>query len=90
MASKSPGVEQNPHDGDNKVTILVDSGAPRNYSDDQLVLQLKHRLFDHIDLTVLRKIIAAEVSLLDGATEGLVQGFVIDEYGQSHLSGSAS
>ena len=27
MASESPSVEQKPHDGDNQVTVLVDSGA---------------------------------------------------------------
>ena len=39
MASDSPGVEQKPHDGDNQVTILVDSGASDNYISSEEMLR---------------------------------------------------
>ena len=38
MASESPGVEHKPHDGDNQVTALVETGASDNYLYDQLIL----------------------------------------------------
>ena len=81
MASKSSGVEQKRHDGDNQVMVLIDSRASGNYFDDQLILQPKHRLLDHVDLTVPRKILTAGGSLLDRTTGGLLQGYITAEYG---------
>ena len=80
-----PGVEQKPYDGDNQVTVLVESGASGNFFDHKLITQLKYRLLDRVNLTVPRKILTARGSLLDGATKGIEQGFGNDEYGNPHL-----
>ena len=85
MALESPGVERKPHGCGKQVTVLVDSGASGNYFDDQLIPELKHRLVDRVDLSVPRKILTAGGSLLEGTSEGLLQGLVTDEYGNSHL-----
>ena len=85
MALESPGVERKPHGCGKQVTVLVDSGASCNYFDDQLIPELKYRLVDRVDLSVPRKILTAGGSLLEGTSEGLLQGLVTDEYGNSHL-----
>ena len=85
MALESPGVEWKPHGCGKQVTVVVDSGASGNYFDDQLIPELKHRLVDRVDLSVPRKILTAGGSLLEGTSEGLLQGLVTDEYGNSHL-----
>ena len=85
MALESPGVERKPHGCGKQVTVLVDSGASGNYFDDQLIPELKDRLVDRVDLSMPRKILTAGGSLLEGTSEGLLQGLVTDEYGNSHL-----
>ena len=85
MASEPPDVKQKPQDGDNKITVLVDSGASCNYFDEQRIPQFKYRLIDRVDPTVLRKILTAGGCLLDATMEGLLLGFGTDEYDNPHL-----
>ena len=72
MTSTSPGVEKKSHGVDNQVTVLVDSRASGNFFDGQTIPQLNYRLLDRVSLTVLRKILAAGESLLDGTMDGLL------------------
>lgn len=83
MAAKLPGVERKPREGWKQVTVLVKSGVSDNERLNSP--ELKHSLLDCVDLTVPCKILATGESPLDSTTEGLLQGFVADEYGNPHL-----
>lgn len=65
----------------------VNQGSGRQQSAKRLLLipELKHRLLDRVDLTVPGTILTDGGSQLDGTMKGLLQGFVADEYGNSHL-----
>ena len=65
MASESPVVEQKPHDGDNQVTVLVDSGALGNYFDDQRISQLTSPSLYVTENTLYKNYVLSEKMLRD-------------------------
>ena len=85
MSSPAPIAYNNASDNSNFVHVLVDSGASDHYFDDFLTPKLNRRLLDYTCLTTPRKILTAGGALLDGTGEGILQGIIIDNYGNGHL-----
>lgn len=66
--------------------VLADSEAVGNQFDDKVILDLKHRLLDRVDLTVSCKLLTTDGrSHLDCIMEGLLQGFVTDENDNQYI-----
>ena len=78
MTSDSPGVEQRPHDGNNQVAALVDSGASDNYFNDQLIPQLKLPSLDVTEDTLDDNYVSSEEMLQDVRDYGAALDFNID------------
>ena len=78
IASSSAAITSRNSVNSNLVTFMMDSGASGYYFDDAIIRDLKHRLQDYVHLT-------AGGALLGGTTEGLLQGLVVDDYGNQIL-----
>ena len=63
----------------NLATLMVDSGASGHNFDDDIILNLKHRLQDYVHLAMPRKILNAGRAVLDGTAEGVLQGNATDD-----------
>ena len=85
MASSSVAVTSEDSVNSNLATLMVDSGAPGHNFDDAIIRNLKHRLQDYIHLATPRKILTVEGAVLDGTTEGVLQGLVTDNNGNQIL-----
>ena len=84
MSSGPAAFKHKPSADDGSVTVLVDSGASGHYFDDLIIPSLKHRLLNYLLLTTPRKILIAGGALLDGTTEGILQGLVTENHGEQH------
>ena len=78
-------IERKPHENGFVITVLVDSGASGHYFDDIIIPDLKHRLQGCTSLSTLGKILMAG-ALLDSTAQGVLQGFIMDDYGEQHLA----
>ena len=85
MLSPAPVAYNNASDCSNLVHVLVESGASDHYFDDFLIPELKCHLMDYTCLTTPLKILTAGGALLDGTGEGVLQGVITDNYGNSYL-----
>ena len=85
MSSPAPVIYNNTSGCSNLVHVLVDSGASDHYFDDFLIPELNRHLLDYTCLTTPRKILIAGGALLDGTGEGILQGVIIDNYGNGQL-----
>ena len=79
VASSSVAVTFEDSVNSNFATLMVGSGASGHYFDDAIIRDIKHRLQGYVYLTTPRKIITAGGAILDGTTEGMLQGLVTDE-----------
>ena len=69
----------------NLANLMAGSGASGHYFDDAIIRDLKHRLQDYVQLTTPRKIFTDGEAMLDGTTEGVLQGLVTDANGNQIL-----
>ena len=79
VASSSVAVTFEDSVNSNFATLMVGSGASDHYFDDAIIRDIKHRLQGYVYLTAPRKIITSGGAILDGMTEGMLQGLVTDE-----------
>ena len=86
VASSTAAITTEDSVNSNLVTLTVDSGASGHYLDDAIIRDLKHRLQDHVHLATPRKILTAGGAMLDGTAEGVLQGLVVDHYGNQILN----
>ena len=86
MASGPVAFKHEPSAGDDSVTVFVDIGESGNEFDDLIIPSLKHRLLNYDILTTPGKFFTARGTLLDGTTEGILQGLVNDNHGEHHLA----
>ena len=86
MASGPAAFKHKLSAGDDRVTVLVDSGASGHYFDDIIIPSLKYPLLNYVLFTTPRKILTAGGALLDGTAEGIIQGLVTDNHGEQHLA----
>ena len=86
MVSGPAACKHKPSAGDDRFTVLVDSGASSHYFDDLIISSTKQRLLNYVLLTTPRKILTAGGDLLDGAAEGILQGPVTENHGEQHLA----
>ena len=84
VASGQAAFEHKPSEGDDSVTVLVDSGA--SGFDDLIIPSLDYRLLNYVLLTTPLNILTAGGALLDGTAEIILQGLVTDNYGEQHLA----
>ena len=90
VASGPAAFQHKPSAGDDNVSVLLDNRASGHYFDDLIIPSLKHRLLNYVLLTTPRKILTTGGALLDGTTEGILQGLVTDNTENSILRGSLS
>ena len=86
MASEPAAFKHKPSAGEDSVTVFVDSGAFFHSFNALIIPSLKHHLLNYVLLTTPRKILTAGGALLDGTTEGILQGLVTDNHGEHHLA----
>ena len=70
----------------NFATLTVVSGASGHSFDDTITRDLQHRLQDYLHLATPRKILTTGEAMLNGTTEGVLQGLVITNYGNQLLA----
>ena len=85
MSSPAAIAYNNASDCSDPVHMLVDSGASGHYFDDFLIPEPNRRLPDYTCLATPHEILTAGGALLDGTGEGIIQGVIIDNYGNGHL-----
>ena len=85
MASLSAAITSQDSVNNNLVTIMAYSKASDQYFDEAIIHDLKHRLRDYVHLATPHKILTSGGVLLDGTTEGVLQGLVTDYYGNQIL-----
>ena len=85
MASLSIALTSEDSVNSNFATLMVDIGASGDYFYDPIISDFKHRLQDYVHPATPRKIITAGGAMLDGTTEGVLQGLVTDEDGNQIL-----
>ena len=85
MASSSVAITSEDSVNSNLVTLMMDSGASGHYFDDAIIRDLKYRLQYCVDLFMPRKILTAGGALLNGMSEGVLQGLVTDNNGNKTL-----
>ena len=63
----------------------MDSGVSGHYFNDVIISNLEHLLQEYVHLATPRKILTAWEAMLGGTAEGVLQGLVIDNYGNQIL-----
>ena len=86
MVSERAAFKHKPSARDDSVAVLRDSGASGHYFDGLIISSLKHRLLNYVLLTAPRKILTAGGAVLNGTTEGILEGLVTDNHGEQHLA----
>ena len=90
MASSSDAITSQDIVNSNLVTLMLDSGASGHYFDDAIIHDRKHRLQGYVHLATLHKILTVGGALLADTLEGVLQGFVLDGYGNQTSFGPIS
>ena len=85
VASSSAVIKFRDSVNSNLVTTMVNRRTSGHYIDDAIIRDLKHRRQDYAHLATPRKIHTAGGALLDGTAEGVLEGVVIDDYGNQIL-----
>ena len=85
MASSPVTVTSEDSINSNLANLMVENGASGHYFEGAIIRDLYHRLQDYVHLATPRKILTVGGIMLDGTTEGVLQGLVTDNSGNQIL-----